>query len=61
MPLDYMLSVMRNKNNPEARREAMAVAAAPYLHPRLQAIQHSGDAANPMVFNILNRPPKEEK
>lgn len=50
-PLEFMLAVMRDDAKHEdpkiqAGREAMkfqaAVAAAPYIHPRLQAIEHSG-------------------
>ena len=50
-PLEYMLAVMREDSTHEdariqAGREAMkfeaAKAAAPYIHPRLQAIVHSG-------------------
>jgi hypothetical protein len=35
LPLDYMLTVMRDANADQKRRDAMAMAAAPYLHPRL--------------------------
>ena len=38
LPLDYMLSVMRDSAADSKRRDAMAMAAAPYLHPRLTAI-----------------------
>ena len=38
LPLDYMLSVMRDAAADHKRRDAMAMAAAPYLHPRLSAI-----------------------
>ena len=38
MPLDFMLAVMRDPNADHKRRDAMAMAAAPYLHPRLTAI-----------------------
>lgn len=41
-PLDYLLSIMRNEaGDPESRLEA-AKAAAPYVHPRLQAVEMSG-------------------
>ncbi len=42
-PLDYMLRVMRDETAPSARRDAMAVAAAAYVHPRLAAVEHSGE------------------
>jgi hypothetical protein len=35
VPLDYMLSVMCDPAADHKRRDAMAMAAAPYLHPRL--------------------------
>ena len=38
LPLNYMLSVMRDPAVDHKRRDAMAMAAAPYLHPRLTAI-----------------------
>jgi hypothetical protein len=38
LPLDYMLSVMRDIAADQKRRDAMAIAAAPYLHSRLTAI-----------------------
>lgn len=41
-PLEYMLGVMRDVSADEGRRDEMARAAAPYIHPRLQAVEHSG-------------------
>jgi hypothetical protein len=38
LPLDYMLGIMRDPAADHKRRDAMAMAAAPYLHPRLTAI-----------------------
>jgi hypothetical protein len=35
LPLDYMLKVLRDPNEDKARRDEMAKAAAPYVHPRL--------------------------
>lgn len=40
-PLEYLLQVMRSSND-EAKRLDAAKAAAPYMHPRLNAIEHSG-------------------
>ena len=34
-PLQYMLRVMHDESEPIARRDDMAKAAAPYIHPRL--------------------------
>src|SRR5215467_10184595 len=38
-PLEYMLAVLRDDTADPDRRDRMAVAAAPYLHARLAAIQ----------------------
>lgn len=38
MPLQYMLRVMRDPNVEEKRRDAMAAAAATYIHPRLSSV-----------------------
>src|SRR5262249_21076546 len=42
LPLDYMLSVMRDANADAKRRDAMATAAAPYLHPKVSPIEPGG-------------------
>jgi len=34
-PLEYMLAVMRDPNEPPERQDDMAKAAAPYVHPDL--------------------------
>jgi hypothetical protein len=34
-PLEYMLSIMRDPTATEARRDRMAMAAAPYCHAKL--------------------------
>ena len=41
-PLDYMLQVMRDPLAEPARRLDAAKAAAPFVHPRLNSIEHSG-------------------
>jgi hypothetical protein len=38
LPLAYMLSVMRDPAADPKRRDGMAVAAAPFLHAKLSAI-----------------------
>jgi hypothetical protein len=40
-PLDYMIRVMRDQSAPVERRDEMAKAAAPYVHPRLAAIEYA--------------------
>lgn len=56
-PLEYMLEVMRRPSDHEDEkiqlaREAMrfeaAKAAAPYMHPRLAAVEHTGPDGGPM-------------
>jgi hypothetical protein len=49
LPLDYMLDVMRDSAADSKRRDSVAMAAAPYLHPRLTAIdaKMSPDASDP--------------
>ena len=42
-PLEFMLQVMRDEDAERAERLDMAKAAAPYIHPRLAAVEHSGD------------------
>ena len=39
LPLAYMLDVMRDETADTQRRDEMARAAAPYVHPRLSAIE----------------------
>jgi hypothetical protein len=34
-PLEYMLAVMNDPNADELRRDKMAIAAAPFMHPRV--------------------------
>jgi hypothetical protein len=41
-PLDYMLSVMRDEKADRKRRDAMAVAAAPYIHSRVTPSERPG-------------------
>lgn len=43
LPLDFMLSIMRDETAERGERLDMAKAAAPYVHAKLAAIEHSGD------------------
>jgi len=40
-PLEYMIRVMRDETVEPSRRDAMARTAAPYLHPRLLAVDNN--------------------
>lgn len=42
-PLDYMLAILRDETKDEAARFEAAKAAAPYVHPKLAAVEHSGE------------------
>lgn len=39
MPLDFMLSLMRDEDRPMAVRMLMAEKAAPYVHAKLSAVE----------------------
>jgi hypothetical protein len=61
MPLDYMIRVMRDPTTEPHRRDAMAKAAAPYLHPQLAAIHHrhtnaDGSPIAPVIHLTINAP-----
>jgi hypothetical protein len=47
-PLEFMLSVLRDANQTHEERFKAAIQAAPYMHPRLNAVKHSGDEDNPI-------------
>ena len=49
-PLDVMLGAMRKSWDAGQMKEAakFAVDAAPYVHPRLAAVEHSGDQDKPV-------------
>lgn len=50
VPLDYMLMVMRDTTQPTAVRIEMAKAAAPYCHPKLASVEHTGkDETRPPI------------
>ena len=52
-PLQYMLRVMRDQHAPSRRRDEMARAAAPFLHAKLAAIEHSIPQDDPNTTNIV--------
>jgi hypothetical protein len=54
-PLEYMLKVMRNPKAPDSRRDDMARAAAPYVHPKLAAVQHTGQGGGPIQHVDLSK------
>jgi hypothetical protein len=67
LPLDYMLRTMRDPTTEPHRRDAMAKAAAPYVHPTLAAVAHKhldaqGNAIAPVIsVTIESTPPEAPK
>src|ERR1700730_2932790 len=55
IPLNYMLRVMRYETAEPTRRDAMAKAAAPYVHPSLASVRHGGDEQNPLRITEVRR------
>ncbi len=55
MPLDVMLDAMRrfHKARDYAAAAEIAKDAAPYVHPRLAAVTHRGDAEAPLSLRIV--------
>lgn len=43
LPLDYMLEVLRDPEASPGERRWAAEKAAPFLHPRLQSVEHGGE------------------
>ena len=65
MPLEFMLSVMRDEQADTATRLDAAVKAAPYVHPKLAAVDHShrGADGGPVqaVYVVSDRPMSEDE
>jgi hypothetical protein len=54
-PLDWMLSVLRDPTQDNARRDEMAKSAAPYVHPRLSSIQAQHDMSEALRAWMVGR------
>lgn len=52
MPKEYMLRVMRDPTVEHPRRDEMAKAVAPYVHPKLANVEHSGKDGEPIKVLI---------
>jgi hypothetical protein len=52
-PLDYLLSVMRDEENPPQLRLDAAKAAAPYVHPRMSSVEVGNRDPEGFVIQIL--------
>ncbi|WP_285295773.1 hypothetical protein [Aureimonas altamirensis] len=53
-PLDFMIAMLRDETASLEDRKWGAEKAAPFVHPRLQAIQHSGDGGGPVQFSRVD-------
>ncbi len=60
-PLEVMLRAMRDawENGDKVAAANFAKDAAPYMHPRLAAVEHSGNEQKPLTFNITSGVPRE--
>ena len=54
-PLEYMVRVMRDENADPSRRDNMARAAAPYLHPRLSVADQTFETNHNWVVRLPNK------
>lgn len=52
-PLEFMLEVMRNEASEPRDRLNAAVSAAPYMHPRLAAIEHTGRDGKAIQHDVV--------
>ena len=61
LPLEFLLGLMRDPTRPLAVRIEAAKAASPFLHPKLQAIEHSSkdEDATPQCIEICFVSPPE--
>lgn len=53
-PLEYKLRVMRDPTVEHDRRDKMAIAAAPFIHPKLAAIEHTGKDGAAIALEITD-------
>ncbi len=54
MPLDYLLSIMRDESEDKRERLDAAKAAAPYCHARLRSTEVSGPSGGPLAVQTAN-------
>jgi len=59
-PLEYMLRVVRDPTADTHRRDDMAKAAAPYIHPRLASIEQSVETET-VQYIISDRQPMSDE
>jgi hypothetical protein len=57
-PLDFMLDTMRDEEKPFDIRLDAAKSAAPYVHPKLAAVEHTGKDGGPVAVSFQWLPPQ---
>jgi hypothetical protein len=60
-PLEYMIRVMRDETVEPSRRDAMARTAAPFLHPRLLAVDNNIERDRQFVIRAPRQMKSVEK
>jgi len=58
-PLEYMLAVLRDPKAETERRDEMAKAAAPYIHPRLSNVEAKIDVTGHEAALVELEAPEE--
>jgi hypothetical protein len=53
MPVEWMLAVMRDPEAEQSRRDDMAKSAAPYLHPKLAAMEMHRSTGKTREINVV--------
>lgn len=51
-PLEYMLRVMRDSKADKGRRDEMAKAAAPYMHPRIATVEVANKPGEELALSV---------
>jgi hypothetical protein len=55
-PLEYLLGILRDDDQPPDTRFEAAKAAAPYCHPRLNSTELRGEEDRAIVLTVLRDP-----
>jgi hypothetical protein len=54
-PLEYLLDILRDPNQPKIRRDWAAERCAPYCHSRLASVVHTGKGGGPIQTLDLSK------
>ncbi len=52
LPLEYMLQVLRDPEAPENRKDWAATQAAPYIHPKLSAVDVKSRTTHEHIHHV---------